>query len=345
MRWFKKAVIAAALTLPFVAQAQADTVEYPKLKLRLAHILTANFPGSQVDQWYIDEIKRRSDGKITIQPFWAGSMGRPQEFIDLAKSGSIELFAVVPAYYANEMPLSSIVLGVPFVYDSNAEAGRITTHLFQTNDNLKGELARNGLDLVFWHSLPGYRPLCTKKLESLDDFKGKRMRGFGEYYPRMWNALGATSVNVMPAEVYESLMRDTMDCAFWAYDSFHAGKLYEVAKYTTDIDFGSQANYAIMASSKHWEKWPESVRNLLLEVGEEAKERDIALVQEKVTEAREDLLNNRGVQEVRIVDADRLHEVLPDMKAQWVQDMTQKGLGKEAQEIIDTINEEKAKGQ
>src|SRR3546814_607301 len=123
------------------------------------------------------------------------------------------------------------------------------------------EMARNHVKPSFWHGLDGYRPLCTKKLESTADFQGRRMRGFGEYYPVMWSALQSTSVNIMPAELYEGLMRGTIDCAFWAYDSLYAGKLYEVAKYTTNIDFGAQVNYPLVVSLKHWDKWPQSVKD------------------------------------------------------------------------------------
>lgn len=342
MHRFMKLVFGLAFSL-CASAAMSQAPAYPKLKLRMAHFLTSNFPGPIVDQWFADEVKKRSGGNIEIQIFWAGALGRPAELLDMVGSGSIELAAANPGYYPNEMPLSSIFQGVPFVFDNNAQAVRVSKHLYETKPSLQAELKRNRVQPVFWHSLDHYRPLCTKKLETMEDFQGRRMRAFGEYLPRVWSSVGATPVNVMPAELYEALMRGTMDCAFWAYDSLHAGKLHEVAKFASDINFGAQVNYPIMASQVHWDRWPDSVKNLLKQVGNEATERDVKLVQEKVRAARDDMLKNHGVQEIAFKQKDKLTATIPDMQQAWVRNMAAKGLGKEAQDLVDAIKAEKAK--
>jgi TRAP-type C4-dicarboxylate transport system substrate-binding protein len=342
MHWFTKLILGLVFS-SWASAAMSQTPTYPKLKLRMAHFLTSNFPGPIIDQWFADEVKKRSGGNIEIQIFWAGALGRPTELLDLVGSGSVELAAANPGYYPNEMPLSSIFQGVPFVFDNNGQAVRVSKHLFETKASLQAELKRNRVQPLFWHSLDHYHPLCTKKLETMADFKGRRMRGFGEYLPRVWSSLGATPVNVLPAELYEALMRGTMDCAFWAYDSLHAGKLYEVGKFSSDVDFGAQVNYPIMASQIHWEKWPTAVKDLLKQVGNEATERDVKLVQEKVRAARDDMLKNQGVQEVVFKEKEKLRAAIPDMQQAWVKNMAAKGLEKEAQDLVDSIRAEKPK--
>ena len=343
MQTLRKALSQCILLLCATMAMGAAAQDYPKLKLRLAHFLPPNFTGSIIDQWFVDEIKKRSGGNIEIQIFWAGSLGRPTELLTLVRSGAVDLAATGTGYYPNEMPLSSIVQGVPLTFDDNEQATRISKMLFETKPALQAELSRNGIHPVFWHSLDGYRPLCKKKLETLADFKGTRMRGFGELLPKMWSALGATPVNVLPAELYEALSRGTLDCAFWAYDLLHAGKLHEVGKFTTDLHFGAYVNYPIMASVKVWESWPPQVKKLMAEVGLEAMERDIKLVQQKGREAREDMLRNHGVQEVVFKERDKLMAAIPDLQDAWIKSMAAKGLEKEAQDLIATIRAEKAK--
>lgn len=322
------------------AMVVAET-EYPKLKLRMAHFLPANFPGPIVDQWFADEVKKRSDGNITIQIFWAGSLGRATEMLDMVASGSVELATTNPGYFPNEMPLFSIFQGIPFVFDSHEQAVEVTHNLYQNNEALIDEMTRNRVKPIFWHGLDGYRPLCTSKIEKTADFEGMRMRGFGEYYPLMWSAIGATSVNVLPAELYEGLMRSTIDCAFWAYDSLHAGKLYEVAKYTTDIDFGAQVNYPLVVSLRHWDKWPQSVKDLFMEVGAEAMQQDNLVVAQKVKESRDDMINNHDVEEVTFADADALQAAIPDIQKVWLENMVAQGLGEPAEQILQTIRDAK----
>lgn len=321
------------LALPATAAAQ----DYPEVNLRFAHFLTPNFPGAQVDQWFADEIAKRSDGNIQIEIFYAGALGKPTELLDLVRSGAIELAAIGTSYYPNELPLAGIVQAVPNVYESNEEAVRITEHLFEISEPLKEELDANNVHPVFWHSLAGYRPLCTAPIETVADFEGRKMRAWGEYVPQMWAALDATPVNVLPAELYESLQRGTLDCVFWAPDLLYAGKLYEVAKYLTDIHFGAFVNYPVMVNADLWESWPQSVRDLFETVGREATERDIALVLEAGERAIAEMTGEHGVSIVTFEETDALDERLPDLAATWASDMEARGVGDEARRLIEEL--------
>jgi TRAP-type C4-dicarboxylate transport system substrate-binding protein len=332
--------LSAGVVMPLLIALGAAAAEYPEMKLRYAHFLTPSFPGSQVDQWFADEIKKRSGGKIEIEIFWAGALGKPTELLDLVSSGAVDLAAIGTSYYPSEMPLSGIVQAVPRVFEGNEEAVRISKGLFDTNKNLQAELQRNKVWPVFWHSLAGYRPLCKNKVEKVEDFKGLKMRAWGEFVPQLWSALGGTPVNVLPGEIYEALQRGTLDCAFWAYDLLYAGKLYEVAKYTMDVHFGAFVNYPVMVNYDKWHNaWPENVKLLFRETGQEAMERDIALVQKEGTDAVKDMTTNHGVTVVTFKEPAKLNEVLPDLTQVWIDKMAQKGLKEEATELITTIEE------
>lgn len=331
--------VAVAGLVPMAASAQ----DYPQMNLRMAHFLTPNFVGAQVDKWFADEVARRSNGRIKIEIFYAGVLGKPTELLDLVKSGAVELAATGTSYYPNEMPLAGIIQAVPKVYNSNEEAVRIAERLFAESDALKKELAANKIHPVFWHSLGGYRPLCKQKVEKIADFKGLRMRAWGEFVPQMWNSVGATPVNVLPAELYESLQRGTLDCVFWAPDLLAAGKLYEVAKFVTDIHFGAFVNYPMMVNSDLWAKWPENVRKLFTEVGKEATQRDIDLVTKSSNEALELMAKQHGVTVVTFTESQALDKQLPDLAAMWVESMKKRNLGTEAEQIIKTIRQMQAK--
>src|SRR5690606_19148313 len=63
------ALVATAIAVGSTGTATAQ--EYPSLNLKLAHLGPASFTGSQVDQWFADEVKKRSGGKIRIRIFWS----------------------------------------------------------------------------------------------------------------------------------------------------------------------------------------------------------------------------------------------------------------------------------
>lgn len=323
--------MAAALAIP-AASAQAE--EYPELKLRMAHFVPAQLTGSKVDQWWADEINKRSGGKIKIEIFWAESLGKAKEILDLVSSGAVDLGATAQGYFPAELPLVGATNSVMLGFENHDEATRTTAEMVESLASMKAELKRNNVYPIFFHSLGGYRPFCTSPIETLADFRGKKMRSWGEYVPILWQSVGATGVNVLTNEIYEALQRGTVDCAFWSHDSANDVKLHEVAKYAWSHHLGAIPTWPVWVSWENWHGgWPESVKKLMTEVGMEAMERDIRLTGENNKKALKTMVEEHGVKVVQFKEWDKLVATMPDMLQIWLDNMEKRRLGKEAKEV------------
>lgn len=331
------ALVATAITVGSIGTATAQ--EYPSLNLKLAHLGPASFTGSQVDQWFAEEVKKRSGGKIRIRIFWSESLGKANEILDLVASGAVDIGATSPGYFPNQLPLTGATNSVMMQFNTNRSATQTTFELVRKFPAVRKELEKANVYPVFFHSLNAYRPLCTKPIEKIEDFAGLKIRSWGEYIPAMWQALGATPVSLMTPDMYESLQRGTVDCAFWPHELSYTMKLNEVAKYTWDGDeqhFGAIPTWPLWVNWKTWhEKWPESVRQLLTEVGMEAMERDITAVREDERKALAAMMEKSGVKVVDFKDMEKVRAKVPDLAEAWVEKMKARGLGAEAQEIVE----------
>jgi TRAP-type C4-dicarboxylate transport system substrate-binding protein len=331
------ALVATAITVGSIGTATAQ--EYPSLNLKLAHLGPASFTGSQVDQWFAEEVKKRSGGKIRIRIFWSESLGKANEILDLVASGAVDIGATSPGYFPNQLPLTGATNSVMMQFNTNRSATQTTFELVRKFPAVRKELEKANVYPVFFHSLNAYRPLCTKPIEKIEDFAGLKIRSWGEYIPAMWQALGATPVSLMTPDMYESLQRGTVDCAFWPHELSYTMKLNEVAKYTWDGDeqhFGAIPTWPLWVNWKTWhEKWPESVRQLLTEVGMEAMERDITAVREDERKALAAMMEKSGVKVVDFKDMEKVRAKVPDLADAWVERMKSRGLGAEAQEIVE----------
>lgn len=315
------------------ASTRAD--QYPSMTLKLAHFVPANWTGSKVDQWFADEVNKRSGGKIKIQIFWGESMGKAMELLDLVRSGTVELSATAQGYFASQLPLTGATNALMMQFDNNGQAVRITAEMVAKNKAIQEELKRNNIYPVYFHSVNVFRPLCTKKLEKIEDFKGLKIRAWGEYVPAMWRALGATPVNVLPQEMYESLQRGTIDCAFYPLDLSDASKLYEVAKFTWKQNLGAIPTWALWVNWKTWhEVWPENVRKLFTEVGKEAMERDIRMTREAEQAAINNMVGKNGVKMIDFQGMEKLRAAVPDLADLWIEKMKAKNLEAEAKEMV-----------
>jgi TRAP-type C4-dicarboxylate transport system substrate-binding protein len=335
-----KAWIAFAVAWSPVTAVAAD---YPQMSLRMAHFGPKVYVQSGIDQWFADEIERRSAGKIKIQIFWGGSAGQPLEILGMVGSGAVDLGAVPQAFYPNELPLIGAPNSVPNVFRTREAAIAVSEGLVRDNADVKAELRRNNVKPLFFHPMNPYYPLCTGPVQTMEDFKGLKIRSFGAFQPPMWDALGAVGVNVLPSDIYEGLQRGRLDCGFFSTDLYKVTKLYEVAKYLITAGVGPVATWPIWVNLDKWEnEYPEEVKALFTEVALEAQQRSLDAITAAEAEALE-FIKAQGVEVVEFAELDAYNAAIPDMIGVWLDNMESKGFGREAQGVADYWRAQQAK--
>ena len=115
MRKLAPLIVALAVILRLMVVRGDD---YPAMNLRLGHTYAPTTIQSQIDQWFVDEIDKRSGGKIKIRIFWSEMLGKNTEMLDLIGNGAIELGIIVPSFFPTRLPLSGITNALPLAFDS-----------------------------------------------------------------------------------------------------------------------------------------------------------------------------------------------------------------------------------
>jgi len=329
-----KSLFASAI-MALLSLGAARAEDYPEMNLRLAHFGPKVFVQSGVDQWWADEIEKRSGGKIKIQIFWGGAAGQPLEILGLVGAGAVDFGAVPQAYFPNELPLIGAPNSVPYVFKTREAAVAVSEGLVAENVAVQEELRRNNVKPLFFHPMNSYYPLCTKPVKTMADFQGVRIRSFGAYQPPMWDALGAVGVNVLPSDIYEGLQRGRLDCGFFSTDLYKVTKLYEVAKHLSTAGVGPVTTWPIWVNLDKWEnEYSEDVKTLITEVSLEAGKRSLSTIAEAETEAL-DFLKAQGVEVLEFTEPDAYAKAIPDMREVWYQDMVAKGLEDQAKSVLD----------
>lgn len=322
------AFVLALMTAPACAQ------DYPELNLRFASYVSADLPQSQVDQWWAEEINRRSGGKVSIDFFWSQTLGKSTELLQLTGAGAVDFGATSIGYYTSDFLLAN-VSQLPMLLPDNRIAQRVAENVAEI-PAVAAEFEATGVVPLIWHSLPTYHVLCNRKVAKVADFEGARLRSYGEYVPRMWNALDATGVTVLAPEMYEGLQRGNVDCIYISADFANAYKLQEVAEYFNEVNFGAISAWTTFVNADKWASWPQEVRDLITEVSAEAAERE----REAVFKASEDAkaaMRESGMTFVAFEEDAKLRETVPDFLQVWSDQMTERGLGEAAAEVAEVV--------
>lgn len=318
-----------------VAGSSASTgQEFPDLSLRLAHTYHATTAQSQIDQWWTDEIRKRSGGKIKIQIFWSEALGKQNEMIDIVGKGAAHFGVIITSFFPDRLPLVGVTNSLPLGFKNPRQAQIIHTELVEKFPEMQDELKRAGIWPLFWHALAEFRTLCTKPITRLNEYRGLKMRSYGIYVPKMWESLGATPVTAFPAEIYEGLQRGQMDCAYFPHDLALSFRLHEVAKFANTANFGAISTWPIIANYKSWQQLPDSVKKLIMAVSEEAAAKDREITSSTDRDSLKAMVQKGNVKEMEFLDQAKLEQVAPDFFQMWVTNMEKKGLGDPAKRIV-----------
>lgn len=304
-------------------------------QLKLNHQMAANTVGSQVDQWFADEVAKRTGNEVQIKIFWSEALGKAKENLQLVKDGAVDLVAMSPSYFPAQLPFFTAPNSLPMAMDNLKQADLIIKAFLEQIPAFEQEARANGLKPLFFHHLNAYMLICKEPIRSFADLKGRKIRTWGEDMPRLMQAAGATPVTIFLPELYENLQRGVIDCAPFAVDWIQNYKTYEVAKYITEVVVWQGPTWGVWMNTKKWDQLSDKNKKIVLQVADEANQRDLQAVADAEGKARAFLKEN-GVQFIPFPESERQKwiQASPDFFADWISKMEKLGRGNEARQTV-----------
>jgi TRAP-type C4-dicarboxylate transport system substrate-binding protein len=147
-------------------------------------------------------------------------------------------------------------------------------------------------------------------------------------------AVGAVPVTVLPGEFYEALQRGTVDCMLLPWDLLNSNRLYEVAKYGSEINFGTVISDGVFYNLDKWNSFPDNVKELLLKTGADAQKYDLTAGAELEKKALVNMKEN-GVEFIEFPDQAAFEAKLPDFLDVWQKRMDEAGKGDAATQVVE----------
>ncbi|MAY87881.1 MAG: hypothetical protein CML02_14325 [Pseudooceanicola sp.] len=327
-------LVAAALTAGLGQSLAAE--DYSDVTLRHATGLPQTYPMVVTTERFNEQVTEQSDGKVKFQMFWGGSLGGMKEALDLVSKGAVDISDIVPGYFISQLPLYSMTNAIPHTFMEPAAAIEALVEMGKTNESQIAEYEANNIKPLIFRALDNFYFLCTQPVKTMDDFKGLKVKSFGNYIPKMLEAIGATPVNVIVADAYEAMKRGSLDCTYSSFPDMEAYKLHEVAKYIVDVPMGGIVAYSDSMNLDAFNKLTPDTQALLTRIGEEVtlwwneqSEADSARAKEAMLAA--------GAEMVAFDNPEALHAAVPDMVALWVQAMEDRGMGDEGKAYAEAL--------
>jgi len=307
-----------------------------KTLLRMNHQFPEAAAGSKIDQWFADEVKKASGGEIEIQIFWSNALGAAKENLTLLGTGAIDAAGMSAGYFPAQMPFFAAPNSLPMAMDNICQSSALMKAFMEKIPAFQQEAKQNKVVPIFFHLLNPYLLVTRDPVTKREDLKGKKIRTWGEDMPRLVQAAGGTPVTIFLPELYENLQRGVIDGCPFSVDFIQTYKIYEVAKYVTEVVMWEGPAWGVFFSEKAWNNLSADQKKLVINVAERARKLELTKTAEAEIAARE-FLKAQGVQfsEFPPEELAKWQAANPDFFGDWVKKMEGLGKGAEAKQTVD----------
>jgi len=270
MKRFVLAAGAAALVLTtWSAAVRAENI---KLRIASGHP-AANTYVNLMQTFFVPEVTKRvaarTKHKVEFIEGYGGAMVKVADTLEGVQSGIIDIGGYNFGFEPSNLPLHPFQVMLPFgtmspvmsvkiaraVYDKVPYMSKVLEDKF--NQQLIALIADNGYNLG-----------TSFEWNKVADLKGRKLAGAGLNLKWLEYA-GATPVQSSLPEAYTSMQTGVYNGWIMFPSGYVNFKLYEVAKYYTEIDFGAITWHGLTMNKARLAKLPKEVRDIIVQVGRE----------------------------------------------------------------------------
>jgi tripartite ATP-independent transporter DctP family solute receptor len=252
---FATVVLAVVAIIPDWARAQP---------IKFAHVYEVDTVFHKAALQAADEIKRRTGGRLDVQVFPAGSLGREQDLFNGLRLGAVDI-TYTGSFYAGTVHPPMALSSAPFLFrDFDHWKAYARSDVFRgISEEFEKKSGNRVLGLVYY----GARHLTSNKpVRTPDDMRGMKLRvPSTPMYLLFPRSVGANPVPIDFAEVYLALQQGTADGQENPLPTIMAKKFYEVQKFIS-LTGHLQDSLVILVGPQFWQRLSAEDRKLFEEV-------------------------------------------------------------------------------
>ena len=281
----------------------------------------ANFPVFQEGaEKFAKDVRVMSDGRLDISVYAGGELVPPLGVFDAVSQGTVEMGHGSPYYWAGKVPAAQFFSSVPFGMTASGMNAwlyhggglKLWREIYKPFNLVPFPGGNTGVQMGGWFN---------KKIESINDIKGLRMRipGLGG---KVLAAAGGNPVLMAGGEIYTALDRGAIDATEWVgpFHDMRLGLNRAATYYYYPGWHEPGTEFEFIINSRNWAELPDDLKKIV-EVAAQA-----------TTEWIFSAMDDRNGMALKKLEASKKVQILefPDEVLQELKKMTKKTLDEEA---------------
>ncbi len=268
--------MAAAMVLATGCARGGSVDSAETIELKLAHIYSTNSNEDKYFNEFKNRVEEETGGAVKIAIYPNSQLGSEAETMQQAVMGTVDMAFGEGSSWANAVNKPELgVFGLPYLCsDLDGQAAIMRDVVLQEGTDM---MVPTGVRPLF--SFSGsirHAILNTKPIYTLEDCKGVKMRvPEVSLFVDTWKNLGANPTTTPWSDVYTAISQGVVDGAEVDACTIVDSNLQEVTKYYSKTGHISTINILAINEAK-WQSIPEEYQEIILAVGAEVQEEQVA---------------------------------------------------------------------
>ncbi len=185
---------------------------------------------------WAEEVEKATDGRVTVR-IMGTPLGSPPAHFDMARDGVADITYGLHSFTEDDRFNRARLGQFSFLGDDAISNSQAYWKIYGGTLNAAEEHKGTHLLGLFMHG-PGLLHNNKRKIETVADMAGLKIRVPGGYVADLVGALGATPLFMSSPEVYEKLSRGVIDGVAFTYEAMTAFNLVDDIKYSMTVPGG-----------------------------------------------------------------------------------------------------------
>lgn len=277
------------------ADAEEEQEAVQPIVMKFGHAHPAGSPRDESILYFKDLVEERTNGKVKVEVYPAGQLGKEPEMIEATKMGTLE---ACRAGCFDSVTTELLIYTMPFLFETAEDFQAICRGPIA--DKIAESSKEVGITITATGDAGGFRQLTNnvRPITSPEDMEGLKMRTPPvESIIKTMEALGANPVSVPYVETYMGLKTGVADGEENPIINIGTMKFYEVQKYMTMANYQVHPD-PVYVSTKWLDSLPEDIRDIIVECSKEMMVYSDSLIEDAEAEYAEVMANSMEITEL-----------------------------------------------
>jgi len=221
--------------------------------------------------FFIPEVDKRlaenGNYEMDWQESYGGSIVKPKGVLEGIKLGLGDIGIVTTIFHNSKLPSQALSAVTPFVSADARVVAKAVDEIAKEFPTMQKEFAKqNQVYLATGVGLDTYQAFSTKPVTSLKELEGAKVAGAGMNMRYVEGIEGAAGVRGGLTDFYSMLQTGLVEAAMLWPEAAKTFKIAEVAPTMLKADLGAVNSKTVTVNRDYWQKLPEEVQDVLLEV-------------------------------------------------------------------------------